>query len=63
MRAKVDDNLLARADATLKEAEQLRLKLDQNIALAHAICRQGRMNAVLQEGLPPVLAISVVERS
>ncbi|MDF0583889.1 MULTISPECIES: hypothetical protein [Bradyrhizobium] len=59
MPGSTDDPLLARADAALREAEQLRLALIRQRAIARAICDGAEQTRTLQAGLLPAIAIAL----
>ncbi|WP_439369566.1 hypothetical protein [Bradyrhizobium sp. DASA03120] len=53
------DPLLARADAALEEASQLRLALMRNASAAQAICSHASQSRLLLSGLIPAIAIAL----
>ena len=56
------DQLLDRADAALAAARRLQRELSDNIARGDAECRRAKQTEILQSGLNPVLAISLIVR-
>lgn len=60
MRDQDKGTLMARADAAIREASQLRAELDRQRAIADAICRHARRCKTFELGLAPALAISLI---
>ena len=61
MHAPATDASMDRAEAAIREAQQLRAELDRQRAIGTALCRHARQSAILQSGLTPALAISLIE--